>query len=188
VLRPDFVEDALLQRDTRVLIGMHEFSDTMGLTSHIRRNSSTSAACLRGRPPRGRDFQRQNHLNSARCQAMTVSGWKRINALRQFGHHPFKTTHNNRSLPRSLGLCADRLSNASWCQRAESPRRARVSDEGRTTGSAGAPRQSRTWLISLRTNPTESTTSLRDEVSATDSQQRCVFLQYRYAELDSQHR
>ena len=45
---------------------------------------------------------------------------------------------------------------------------ARVSDEGRTTGSAGAPRQSRTCLISLGTNPTESTTSLRDEVSATD--------------------
>ena len=26
---------------------------------------------------------------------MTVSGWKRINAARQFGHHPFKTTQNN---------------------------------------------------------------------------------------------
>jgi hypothetical protein len=33
-----------------------------------------------------------------------------INAVRQFGHHPFKTTQNKRSLPCSLGLRTCRLS------------------------------------------------------------------------------
>jgi hypothetical protein len=91
----------------------------VGLTVHIRRISSISAASFRGRPPRCRDFHRQNILNPARCQPMTVSGLKRINALRQFGHPLFKTTQNNRSLPCSLGLCACRLSTAIWCRRAK---------------------------------------------------------------------
>src|ERR1035437_10334092 len=91
----------------------------VGLAAHIWRISSTSAASFRGRPPRGRDFHRQNILNPARCQPMTVSGWKRINALRQFGHHPFKTTQNNRSLPCTLGLYVFRLSTAIWCRRAK---------------------------------------------------------------------
>ena len=91
----------------------------VGLTAHIRRISSISALSFPGRPPRGRDFHRQNILNPARCQPMTVSGWKMINAARQFGHHPFKITQNNRSFPCSLGLCACRSSTAIWCRRAK---------------------------------------------------------------------
>ena len=52
--------------------------------------------------------------------------------------------------------------NGSDTQWRSSPRRVGAWYGARTTGSAGAPRQSRTWLISLRTNPAESTTSFRD--------------------------
>jgi len=44
------------------------------LISRISRRISAGTV---GRPERGRDFQRQYDLNPARCQRMTVSGFKR---------------------------------------------------------------------------------------------------------------
>src|SRR5467141_2425798 len=38
-----------------------------------------------GRPPRRRDFQRQNDLNPTRCHSMTVSGFKIARAFRIVG-------------------------------------------------------------------------------------------------------
>jgi hypothetical protein len=42
----------------------------------ISRISSRISSGTVGRPPRGRDFQRQYDLNPARCQRITVSGFK----------------------------------------------------------------------------------------------------------------
>jgi hypothetical protein len=155
------------------------------LTAHIRPINSMSSRSFPGRPPRCRDFQRQNILNPARCQPMTVSGWKMIYPARQFGHHPFKTTHNNRSFPCSLGWCACPLSTArSGAGGLNSPGPIPVWDGARKTGSAGAPRQSPTWLISLGTNPAEPTTSFPDEVSATHKRPSCIDLMTRTVGVD----
>src|SRR3954452_13787164 len=50
-----------------------------------------------GRPPRGREFQRQYDLNPARCQRMTVSGFKIARALRTLGAKRYSPANINRS-------------------------------------------------------------------------------------------
>lgn len=69
---------------------------------------------------------RHDIVNPARCQPITVSGWKMINAVRQFGHHAFKSTQSNRSLRCSLDLCAGRRAPPSGAGGPDSPVPVRV--------------------------------------------------------------
>src|SRR5882724_2352793 len=57
----------------------------VGLTLHIRRMSWINFESFAGRPRRRLDFHRQNILNPALCQPMTVSGRKMINGVLQLG-------------------------------------------------------------------------------------------------------
>ena len=82
----------------------------VGLAAHIRRISATTSGFFPGRPRRCREFQRQSSLRPARCQPMTVSGWKIITAVRHWGQTRLRTTQKTRSWPLSLGLCAWRWS------------------------------------------------------------------------------
>ena len=56
----------------------------VGLTAHIRRMSRINSGSFPGRPRRPRDFHRQNILNPAHSQPMTVSGRKIIKGVFQF--------------------------------------------------------------------------------------------------------
>jgi hypothetical protein len=51
-----------------------------GLAILISRINSRISSGTVGRPPRGRDFQRQYDLNPARCQRTMVSGFTIANA------------------------------------------------------------------------------------------------------------
>ena len=51
-----------------------------------------------GRPPRGRDFQRQYDLNPARCQRTMVSGFTIANASRALGNNRYRPSNINRSI------------------------------------------------------------------------------------------
>ena len=90
----------------------------VGLTLHIRRMSWINSRSFWGRPRRRLDFHRQNILNPARCQPMTVSGRKIISGVLQFGQTLLRTIQRNRSHGRSFGRCVRRLSTMIWCRRA----------------------------------------------------------------------
>jgi len=90
----------------------------VGLTAHMRRMSWINSGSFPGRPGLRRDFHRQNILNPARCQPMTVSGRKIINGVFQFGQALLRMIQSHRSHGRSSGLCARRLSTVIWCRRA----------------------------------------------------------------------
>src|SRR5712664_2261008 len=51
-----------------------------------------------GRPPRGRDFQRQYDLNPARCQRTMVSGFTIANASHTLGNNLYRQTNTSRSM------------------------------------------------------------------------------------------
>ena len=82
----------------------------VGLTAHMRRMSRINSKSFPGRPRRRRDFHRQNILNPARCQPITVSGRKIINGTFQFGQALLSMIQSHLSHGRSFGLCARRLS------------------------------------------------------------------------------
>src|SRR6202163_3278063 len=65
------------------------------LISRISRRISSGTV---GRPPRGRDFQRQYDLNPARCQRTMVSGFTIANASRALGNNRYRPTNINRSI------------------------------------------------------------------------------------------
>ena len=69
----------------------------VGLTAHNRRMSWINSRSFPGRPRRRRDFHRQNILNPARCQPMTVSGRKIINGVFHLGQVHFNITQKHRS-------------------------------------------------------------------------------------------
>jgi hypothetical protein len=64
------------------------------LISQISRRISSGTV---GRPPRGRDFQRQNKRKPARCHSMTVSGLTIAKASNIFGAKRYKPTNIKRS-------------------------------------------------------------------------------------------
>src|SRR6202795_324418 len=65
------------------------------LISRISRRISRGTV---GRPPRGRDFQRQYDRNPARCQRTMVSGLTIANASRALGNNRYRPTNINRSM------------------------------------------------------------------------------------------
>src|ERR1700730_5864930 len=66
------------------------------LISRVSRRISSGTV---GRPPRGRDFQRQYDLSPARCQRTIVSGFTIANASRALGNNRYRPTNINRSIP-----------------------------------------------------------------------------------------
>jgi hypothetical protein len=63
----------------------------------ISRISSRISSGTIGRPPRGRDFQRQYDLNPARCQRITVSGFKIARVPRTLGAKRYSPANSSRS-------------------------------------------------------------------------------------------
>jgi hypothetical protein len=63
----------------------------------ISRISSRISSGTVGRPPRCRDFHRQYDLNPARCQRITVSGFKIARAPRTLGAKQYSPANINRS-------------------------------------------------------------------------------------------
>lgn len=68
-----------------------------------------------GRPPRGRDFQRQYSWNPIRCHRMTVSGWTIVRAFIADGNGRQSQTKSSRSATVSLE-CARWRSTLNWCR------------------------------------------------------------------------
>src|SRR5258706_10625141 len=64
----------------------------------ICRISARSSISIRGRPPRRRDFQRQQRRKPARCQLTSVSGWTIVTTFKIDGKHRYIWTKNQRSL------------------------------------------------------------------------------------------
>lgn len=69
-----------------------------GFTTLISRISPRISSGTVGRPPRGRDFQRQYDLNPARCQRTMVSGFTIANASRTLGNNRYRPTNTKRSM------------------------------------------------------------------------------------------
>src|SRR6478735_8802655 len=68
-----------------------------GLAILISRISSRISSGTVGRPPRCLDFQRQYDLKPARCQRITVSGFKIARAPRILGAKRYSPANINRS-------------------------------------------------------------------------------------------
>ena len=85
----------------------------VGLLDHICRIRPMSSRLVEGRPPRDRDFQRQNRRKPWRCQPTTVRGTTITNEWCQPDHNRRSRTHRNRSELLSLGLGTERMRTAS---------------------------------------------------------------------------
>src|SRR5216683_4250341 len=64
----------------------------------ICRISARNSISIRGRLPRGFDFQRQYRRKPARCHRTSVSGWTIVTTVRIDGNHRYIWTRNQRSL------------------------------------------------------------------------------------------
>ena len=84
------------------------------LISRIRSRISTGVL---GRPPRGRDFQRQWALNPARCQRSTVSGLTTFRAYKTWGTRVYMPANTSRSMLEKAKRPGDlRRRTFSWCR------------------------------------------------------------------------
>ena len=83
-----------------------------------RRIRTRISSLILGRPPRGRDFQRQYSRKPARCQPTTVSGWTITSASFHRDQVTRKTVQKSRSRGRNGGLGRLRLRTATCWRRA----------------------------------------------------------------------
>src|SRR5450631_1568348 len=68
-----------------------------GFSTLIRRTNARSSVSICGRPPRGRDFQRQYPRKPARCQRTSVSGRMIVRTCRIDGNQRYSWIKNQRS-------------------------------------------------------------------------------------------
>src|SRR6266403_5684388 len=69
-----------------------------GFSTLIRRINTRSSVSIRGRPPCGRDFQRQEQRKPALCQRRSVSGRMIVRTFRIDGNQRYSWIKNQRSL------------------------------------------------------------------------------------------
>jgi len=87
-----------------------------------RRIRTRISSVILGRPPRGRDSQRQYRRKPAWCQATTVSGFTMTRTSVQRGQKWRKVVQTRRSREFNGGRGRLRLSTATCCQRARTSR------------------------------------------------------------------
>src|SRR6266446_225129 len=68
-----------------------------GFSTLIRRTNTRSSVSICGRPPRGRDVQRQYPLKPTLCQRTSVSGWMIVRTFRIDGNQRYSWIKNQRS-------------------------------------------------------------------------------------------
>ena len=92
-------------------------------------DQSAQPALICGRPPNGRDFQRQYRQKPARCQRTSVAGRMNVMTFRTDGNHRYSWIKNKRSLFVSrTRLCTIRRNTTTWCRSAAFPTSSRLFD------------------------------------------------------------